>query len=70
MKPIFLISLFLISIYCLPYPHQLTLANSLVVGRSDKAWQCKICDNSNKPKTAHYIHHLVQDVKCILSVYK
>jgi predicted lipase len=46
------------------------LANSLVVGRADKAWQCKICDESNKPLTSHYIHHTVKDIKCIISVYK
>jgi hypothetical protein len=47
-----------------------TLANALVVGRPDKAWTCKVCDDSNKPLASHYIHHIAKDVKCILSTYK
>lgn len=56
---------------CLPYHDQMTLTNSLIVGRNDELalWNCKVCDNSNKPIHAHYIEEPKVDIKCIMSVY-
>lgn len=43
----------------LPYEDQMTLTNSLIVGRDDLSdlyeWTCKVCDPSNKPKHAHIV---------------
>jgi hypothetical protein len=43
----------------LPYDDQMTLTNSLIVGRDDASdlfnWTCKVCDASNKPVHAHII---------------
>ena len=45
--------------FTLPYEDQMTLANSLIVGRDDMSdlynWECKVCDSSNKPIHAHFI---------------
>ena len=57
----------------LPYVEQMTLANSLLVGRDDMMdllnWECKVCDSTNKPLHAHYIEESAKDIKCVLSVY-
>lgn len=55
----------------LPYADQMTLANSLIVGRDDDLalWTCKVCDDSNKPIHAHYVHNTKHDIKSIVSVY-
>jgi hypothetical protein len=57
----------------LPYDDQMTLANSLIVGRDDASdlfsWTCKVCDASNKPVHAHIIEEKAVDIKCIVSVY-
>ena len=46
-------------ILTLPHDEQLALASSLIVGRDSYddlfAWNCKVCDNSNKPIHAHVI---------------
>jgi hypothetical protein len=46
-------------VFALPYEDQMTLANSLIVGRDDMSdlynWECKVCDASNKPIHAHFI---------------
>lgn len=43
----------------LPYDDQMTLTNSLIVGRDDSSdlieWTCKVCSPSNKPIHAHII---------------
>jgi len=56
---------------CLPYHDQMVLTNSLIVGRNDELslWNCKVCDESNRPIHAHYIEENKVDIKCILSVY-
>ena len=58
----------------LPYDDQLTLASSLIVGRDGYeeliAWNCKVCDSSNKPLHAHIIEEKEKDIKCIITVYK
>lgn len=58
---------------CLPHDDQLTLASSLIVGRDGYdelyAWNCKVCDNSNKPIHAHIIEEKEKDVKCIITLY-
>ena len=61
------------AVLCIPYHDQMSLANSLIVGRDDFEdlynWQCKVCDASNKPIHSHPIEEKAKDVKCILSVY-
>ena len=69
-----LIALTCISVvFTIPYLHQVNLANSLIVGRDDFQdlydWDCKTCDQSNKPIHAHPIEEKAKDVKCILSMY-
>jgi hypothetical protein len=43
----------------IPYEDQMTLANSLIVGRDDYSdlynWDCKVCDSTNKPVHTHPI---------------
>ncbi len=43
----------------IPYEDQMTLANSLIVGRDDYQdlynWECKVCDSTNKPIHSHPI---------------
>lgn len=43
----------------LPYDDQMTLTNSLIVGREDSSdlieWTCKVCNPSNRPIHAHII---------------
>ncbi len=43
----------------IPYEDQITLANSLIVGRDDYSdlfnWECKVCDSTNKPIHTHPI---------------
>ena len=57
----------------LPYIDQITLANSLIVGRDDNAdlfdWTCKVCNLENRPVHAHVIEEKSVDIKCIISVY-
>jgi hypothetical protein len=57
----------------IPYEDQITLANSLIVGRDDYSdlfnWECKVCDSTNKPIHTHPIEEKAKDVKCIISVY-
>jgi hypothetical protein len=57
----------------IPYDDQMTLANSLIVGRDDYSdlydWECKVCDASNKPIHAHIIEDKVKDIKSIITVY-
>jgi len=60
MMKVFLVCLLLASAaVCLPYVEQMTLANSLIVGREDHMdlvnWECKVCDSTNRPLHAHYI---------------
>ena len=68
---IFLVMLALVA--TIPYEDQITLANSLIVGKEDNsdlyAWECKVCDSSNKPVHTHPIEEKAVDVKCIMSVY-
>ena len=58
----------------LPFEDQRLLANSLIVGRDDYSdlynWDCKVCDDTNKPIHAHPIENKKSDVKCIISVYE
>ena len=60
--------------FSLPYIDQITLANSLIVGREDNAdlyaWTCKVCGMDNKPIHAHVIEEKSVDIKCIMSVYE
>ena len=53
------LALILVVSFSLPYEDQLTLASSLIVGREGYdelyAWNCKVCDSSNKPIHAHII---------------
>jgi hypothetical protein len=57
----------------IPYEDQMTLANSLIVGKDDYSdlfnWECKVCDSSNKPIHTHSIEEKAKDIKCIISVY-
>lgn len=43
----------------IPYEDQMTLANSLIVGKDDYSdlynWDCKVCDSTNKPIHTHFI---------------
>ena len=57
--------------YALPYADQMTLANSLIVGRSEdlELWICKVCDDSNRPIHAHYVQDTKTHIKSIISVY-
>lgn len=54
---VFLLALYLAT--AIPYDDQMSLANSLIVGRDDQSdlveWTCKVCDASNKPIHAHII---------------
>ena len=58
----------------IPYEDQMTLANSLIVGRDDYSdlynWECKVCGPENKPIHVHPIEEKAKDIKCIISVYK
>jgi len=58
MKAFILLALVYLAV-SLPYEDQMTLTNSLIVGREDQSdlyeWTCKVCDPSNKPKHAHII---------------
>lgn len=70
MKGTILFLAFLYLATCIPYPDQMALANSLIVGReTDTNWECKVCDASNKPIHSHVIEDTKVDVKCIISVY-
>ena len=57
----------------IPYEDQMTLANSLIVGRDDYSdlfnWECKVCGSTNKPIHTHPIEEKAKDIKCIISVY-
>lgn len=50
---------FIALVASIPYEDQITLANSLIVGRDDYSdlynWECKVCDSSNKPIHTHPI---------------
>lgn len=54
---VFLLALYLTT--ALPYEDQMSLANSLIVGRDDQSdlyeWVCKACEPGNKPLHAHII---------------
>ena len=58
-KSLVLLALVTLSV-ALPYADQMSLANSLIVGKDDESdlanWDCKVCDASNKPTHAHFIH--------------
>jgi hypothetical protein len=56
--------------FCLPFADQVSLANSLIVSRDDdKAWICKVCDDTNKPLHSHFVENTELNVKSIISVY-
>lgn len=57
--------------FALPYADQMTLANSLIVGRDDdlQLWTCKVCDESNRPLHSHYVEDTNTNIKSIISVY-
>jgi hypothetical protein len=57
--------------FALPYADQMTLANSLIVGRKEdlELWICKVCDDSNRPLHAHYVEDTKTHIKSIISVY-
>ena len=71
-KHILLLSLAVLTL-SIPYEDQMTLANSLIVGRDDYSdlynWECKVCDSTNKPIHTHFIEEKAKDIKCIISVY-
>jgi len=74
MKSIIVFTLTLLHLaVTLPYEDQMALANSLLVGRDDLSdlyeWNCKVCDNSNKPIHSHVVEEKAVDIKCIISVY-
>jgi hypothetical protein len=68
-----LLALLVFVVASLPYDDQMTLTNSLIVGRDDASdlftWTCKVCEPSNKPVHAHIIEEKAVDIKCIVSVY-
>lgn len=72
MKSIIVLTLLYLAV-SLPYEDQMALANSLLVGRDDLSdlyeWNCKVCDNSNKPIHSHFIEEKAVDIKSIISVY-
>lgn len=68
-----IIAVLAVLVVSIPYDDQMSLANSLIVGRDEFSdlfnWQCKVCDSSNKPIHAHPIEEKAKDIKCIISVY-
>ena len=72
LKYIFVLLLAVVA-FSIPYEDQMTLANSLIVGRDDYSdlynWDCKVCDSTNKPIHTHFIEEKAKDIKCIISVY-
>ncbi len=57
MKSIIVFLIFISMVATLPYPDQMTLANSLQVGRQEDVdmWQCSVCGAQNKPIHSHVI---------------
>lgn len=71
-KGVILLALAVLAV-SIPYEDQMTLANSLIVGRDDYSdlfnWDCKVCSPANKPTHTHPIEEQAKDIKCIISVY-
>jgi hypothetical protein len=64
---------FLISITVqLPFKHQISLVNSLQVGRLEDPmdWTCVGCDEDNKPIQSYVIEEKAVEIRSILSVYE
>lgn len=73
MKTVLFLVLALLAIHVssIPYKQQISLLNSLEVGREEEplTWACVGCDSTNKPLSSHVIKEDNQEIRAIVSVY-